>query len=274
MATQISTAFIKQFEAEVHMAYQRMGSKLKNTVRQSNNVVGNQVRFQKVGKGSASTKSRHGQVNTMEVAHTTVEATLSDFYAADYVDTLDELKTNIDERQVLATSAASALGRKIDDLIITVLDANGNGNNIAHGSAAFTLAKATSIWEDFGAADVPDDGQRYLVVSPAGWADLLALDQFSRAEYVGEADLPYAGGMTAKRWLGFTVFVHSGLSISSTTRECHAYHASALGLATGSDVRTEMNYVPEKVSNLVTSYFSAGAVEIDQTGMIKVQITE
>ena len=54
MATQISTAFIKQFEAEVHMAYQRMGSKLKNTVRQSNNVVGNQVRFQKVGKGSSS----------------------------------------------------------------------------------------------------------------------------------------------------------------------------------------------------------------------------
>ena len=38
MATSITTAFIKQFEAEVHMAYQRMGSKLKNTVRTLNNV--------------------------------------------------------------------------------------------------------------------------------------------------------------------------------------------------------------------------------------------
>ena len=28
MSTSISTAFIKQFESEVHMAYQRMGSKL------------------------------------------------------------------------------------------------------------------------------------------------------------------------------------------------------------------------------------------------------
>ena len=27
MATSITTAFIKQFESEVHMAYQRMGSK-------------------------------------------------------------------------------------------------------------------------------------------------------------------------------------------------------------------------------------------------------
>ena len=33
MATSITTAFIKQFESEVHMAYQRMGSKLRNTVR-------------------------------------------------------------------------------------------------------------------------------------------------------------------------------------------------------------------------------------------------
>ena len=47
MSTSISTAFIKQFESEVHMAYQRMGSKLRNTVRQVNNVKGSQARFQK-----------------------------------------------------------------------------------------------------------------------------------------------------------------------------------------------------------------------------------
>ena len=142
MATQISNAFIKQFESEVHMAYQRMGSKLKNTVRQTNNVQGNQARFQKVGTGVASTKSRHGEVPTMEITHSTVDVTLSDFYAADMVDKLDELKTNIDERQVLAQSAASALGRKVDQLIIDVLDAGSNSNNVAHGSAALTLAKA------------------------------------------------------------------------------------------------------------------------------------
>jgi len=274
MATQISTAFIKQFESEVHMAYQRMGSKLKNTVRQSNNVQGSQARFQKVGTGTASTKSRHGQVPTMEITHSTVDVTLSDFYAADMVDKLDELKTNIDERQVLAQSAAAALGRKVDQLIIDVLDAGSNSNNIVHGSAGLTLAKALTVYESFGEADVPDDGQRYFVVSPAGWADLLQIDQFSRMEYVGEGDLPYAGGMTAKRWLGFMWFTHSGLSVSSTTRDCHAYHASSVGLATGSDISTEMNYLPEKVSNLITSYFSAGAVMIDNNGAIECQITE
>ena len=42
----------------------------------------------------------------------------------------------------------------------------------------------------------------------------------------------------------------------------------------GSDVRTEVNYIPEKVSNLITSYMSMGAVEIDGEGMIQCIIQE
>ena len=94
MANTIDTAFIKQFESEVHMAYQRMGSKLRNTVRTVSNVAGSVVRFQKIGTGSASTKSRNGMVTPMDLAHTTVEATMSDFYAAEYIDKLDELKNS------------------------------------------------------------------------------------------------------------------------------------------------------------------------------------
>ena len=274
MSTSIDTAFIKQFEAEVHMAYQRMGSKLSNTVRQSKNIKGNQARFQKVGKGTAVTKSRHAEVPIMDLSHSTVDVTLSDFYASDMVDTLDELKTNIDERQVLAQSAAAALGRKTDQLIIDVLDAGTNSANIAHDSAGLTLAKNLTTYETFGEADVPDDGQRYFVVSSAGWADLLQIDQFSRAEYVGEGELPYSGGMTAKRWLGFLYFTHSGLTISSTTRDCHAYHKSAIGLATGADIRTEMHYIPQKVSHQTTSMMSMNAVAIDANGFMQIQITE
>ena len=79
MSTSISTAFIKQFEAEVHMAYQRMGSKLRNTIRQVNNVKGSQARFQKVGTGSAVSKSRHAQIPTMDITHSTVDVNLEEF---------------------------------------------------------------------------------------------------------------------------------------------------------------------------------------------------
>ncbi len=136
MANTIDTAFIKQFESEVHMAYQRMGSKLRNTVRTVSNVRGNTVRFQKIGTGSASTKSRNGMVTPMELEHTNVEATMADYYAAEYIDKLDELKTNIDERQAVAKSAAAALGRKTDELLITAMDAGANSTQIADTSGA------------------------------------------------------------------------------------------------------------------------------------------
>lgn len=272
MATSITNAFITQFEAEVHMAYQRMGSKLKNLTRTVNGVNGNTVKFQKVAKGSANTKARHAEVVAMDLAHSNVSATLTDYYAADYVDKLDELKVNIDERQVVANSAAYALGRKTDSVITSVMEnATQLANNSAGASTGMNLQKAQAMMELFNTNDVPDDQQRYWVVGPKQWSDLINLDQFSRVEYVGESELPYAGGMTAKRWLGFLWFVHSGLETSgSTDRHTVAFHKSAIGMGIGSDVKTEVNYIPEKVSHLITSMLSIGGVLIDSDG-IRVQ---
>ena len=58
MSTTTDQAFVKQFEWEVHAAYQRQGSKLRATVRVKNGVVGSSTVFQRVGKGAANTKSR------------------------------------------------------------------------------------------------------------------------------------------------------------------------------------------------------------------------
>jgi hypothetical protein len=264
MASSITNAFITQFEAEVHMAYQRMGSKLKNLVRTVNGVNGSTVKFQKVAKGSANTKARHAEVVAMDLAHTAVSATLTDYYAADYVDKLDELKVNIDERQVVAQSAAYALGRKTDAVLIAVLDAATSiAANVSSSATGMTLIKAKNMMEVFNGNDVPDDNQRYWVVGPKQWSDLLSVDQFSRVEYVGPQDLPFPSGFTAKRWMGFLFFVHSGLSTSGSDRLNLAFHKSAIGLGIGSDVRTEVNYIPEKVSHLITSMLSLGSVEID-----------
>jgi len=269
MTATIDQAFVKQFEAEVHMAYQRMGSKLKPMVRNVNGVKGNTVQFQKVAKGSASTKARHAEVVAMNSVHSNVTATLSDFYAADYVDKLDELKVNIDERNIVAQNAAYALGRKTDSIITDTFDAGATAlaNNSAGTTTGMNLDKAQNVFEIFGNNDVPDDGQRYWVVGPKQWSDLLDIDQFSRAEYIGEADLPYKGGMTAKRWLSFMWMGFSGLSTTGSDRNTIAFHKSSLGMGVGSDVRTEVNYIPEKVAHLTTSYMSMGAVLIDGDGV-------
>jgi len=263
MANTIDTAFIKQFESEVHLAYQRMGSKLMNTVRQVNNVNGSVVRFQKIGTGTASTKSRNGMVTPMELAHTTVEATLSDFYAAEYIDKLDELKTNIDERQAIATSAAAALGRKTDEILYTAMDAGANSTQVNATNAAVEKADLLTLFETFGTANIPEDGGRYIAMHPKGYADLFLINEFASSDFVGEQNLPFAGGMTMKEFLGFKIFSTAAITAGKNM----AYHTTAVGLGVGANVTTELNYVPEKVSHLATSMMSMGASVIDDNGV-------
>lgn len=266
MANTIDQAFIKQFESEVHLAYQRMGSKLMNTVRQVNNVNGNVVRFQKIGTGSASTKSRNGMVTPMELAHTNVEVTLNDFYAAEYIDKLDELKTNIDERQAIATSAAAALGRKTDEIIYTAMDAGANSTQIHDTNSAIGKADLLTLFETFGTANIPEDGQRYLAMHPKGYADLFNITEFASSDFVGEQNLPFAGGMTMKEFLGFKIFSTAAITAGKNM----AYHTTSIGLGVGANVTTELNYVPEKVSHLATSMMSMGSVVIDDNGIYEV----
>ena len=266
MANTIDTAFIKQFESEVHIAYQRMGSKLRGTVRTAGNVAGNVVRFQKIGTGSASTKSRNGNITPMELTHTTVEATMTDHYAAEFIDKLDELKTNIDERQAVATSAAAALGRKTDELLYTAMDSGANSTQIHDTSSALEKADLLSLFETFGSANIPEDGNRYLAMHPKGYADLFLINEFASSDFVGEQNLPFAGGMTMKEFLGFKIFSTSAITAGKNM----AYHTSAVGLGVNADVSTEVNYVPEKASHLATSMMSMGAVVIDDNGVYEV----
>ncbi|MAT13225.1 MAG: hypothetical protein CMM02_19885 [Rhodopirellula sp.] len=248
------------------MAYQRMGSKLRNTVRMVANVQGSTVRFQKIGTGTASTKARNGMVSPMELTHTNVEATMADYYAAEYIDKLDELKTNIDERQAVAKSAAAALGRKTDEILVTAMDAGANSTQINDTSGALVKADLLALFETMGSADIPEDGGRFLAMHPKGYADLFNITEFASSDFVGDQNLPFAGGMSMKEFLGFKIFSTSAITAGKNI----AYHTSSVGLGVGADVSTELNYIPEKVAHLATSMMSMGSVVIDDNGIYEV----
>lgn len=271
MSDSITQAFTKQFEREVHEAYQRMGSKLRNAVRSKNNVQGASTVFQKVGKGTASTKARAGTVPVMNIDHTPVEVVLYDFYAGDWVDRLDELKTNIDERQVIANAGAYALGRKTDELIIAELDRSTNyaGSN----SDGLTKAKVLEAFEMLGGADVPDDGQRYAVVGWKQWSQLLGIEEFANTQYVGPDELPWRGTQ-AKRWLGSLWMPHSGLNAPGGVRLCHWFHKTAVAHASGADVKTDITWHGDRAAHFVNNMMSQGAGLIDTAGVVTLRCLE
>jgi hypothetical protein len=241
MSTTVEQSFVKNFQAEVHEAYQRIGSKLRNTVRSKNEVIGSSTTFQKVGKGAASTKARHGKVPVMNIDHTPIECLLADYYAGDWVDKLDEIKTNVDERMVVANAGAYALGHKTDELIINELDqlgASQEAKDVGTGltdSDGLTKEKVLLAFEMLGAGDVPDDGQRFAIIGWKQWSDLLGIQEFANADYIGDGELPWRGTQ-AKRWLGALWMPHSGLTTTGSLRYCYWYHKTAVGHASGSDV--------------------------------------
>ncbi len=274
MTITIDNAFIKQFESEVHMAYQRQGSKLRNTVRTINDVNGSSAVFQKVGTGTASTKSTHGMVPVMNLLHSNIDVTLEDYYAGDWIDRLDELKLNIDERQIIAGAGAHALGRKTDEMIVNSLAA-ATTNDIVDANVGMTKSKILEAFETFGENDVPDDGGRFCVVGWKQWSELLALDEFVNADYVGPDALPFAGITQAKTWLGTTFIPHSGLPVDGNDiRSCFWYHKTAVGHAVASEIQTDVTWHGDRASFFVNNMMSQGAGLIDEAGVITINCDE
>jgi hypothetical protein len=271
MSESISQVFVKQFEAEVHLAYQQMGTKLRNTIRSKSGVVGASTTFQKVGRGTASTKSRHGIVPVMNLNHEPVECILQDYYAGDWVDALDELKINIDERRVVASAGAYALGRKTDELIIASM--NTAENEIGDGTTALTKDLILSAVEALNSKDVPDDGRRFCVVGVHQWNDLLNMEEFISAKYVGK-ETPMLGGFELRKWLGINWIMHNGLPVAEDARGCFMYHSSAIGHACGQEVKSDIFWNGERAAHFVSNSMSQGSVLIDNDGIVKINCAE
>lgn len=266
MTGEVENSFVSEYDAAVHQAYQRQGSYLRGACRTKPMVIGNKLVWQKTGKGVASSKGRHALVPLMNVSHDPVEVTLTDHFAADYVDRFDLLKTNIDEMQVQANAGAWALGRKSDDLIIAAMTKG--SADIVHGSAGLTLAKALNIVQTLMDADVPFDGQVYAIVPPRGWTDLLQLKEFASADYVEKKPFTDGPGYKWKDWLGINWMWHTGCVKTSSTWACFAWHKTAVGHAIGEDVQTVVSYENPRSSYLVNSHMSQDAKTIDATGVV------
>ncbi len=284
MSTSIDTAFITSYDAKVHEVFQRRGANLKDAVRMKTDVVGSTAVFQKVGKGVATTKARHGTITPMNQTHTAPSCTLADFYAGDWVDKLDESKINIGERDVIASGGAMALGRKVDDQITTVLDTTSQTvAALTVTSKAAILATALEFAEDAWANDVPNEGEVYAVVTPRYWSQLMLLDQFQRSEYVradGQAFVtgPAMGGRW-KDWMGIKWKMQTGLPGAGTaTAKCFLWHKMAIGYAVAAAAgniagngatAADITWHGDRAAHFVNHMMSGQACMIDDTGVIE-----
>jgi hypothetical protein len=202
----------------------------------------------------------------MNPLHEVVTATLVDKYAPEYIDSLDMLKENISERESMQTTAVMALQRYADNQIIDIIDAC-TSTSAGPATTGLTMGKvALALYTRLFGQDIPDDGQTTGVISWSAYGEMLQLQQYSGQEYV--SDRPMMRGSGSVTWLNTRWIPHSGLTDAGTYTMGAVYHKSAIGHAIGQEIKTEINWIPEKVAWLVNAYLSMGAVEIDSAGIV------
>jgi len=279
MAQLISNAFVTLFDAEVKQAYQASRA-LAGLVRERNGVEGSTVKFPKIGKGSATIRVPQTDVSPLNVSYSQVTATMADWNAAEYSDIFHQAKVNFDERRELVSVVSSAIGRRMDQILLDALAASSTSltvaNSVGGATTNLNVAKLRRAKKLLDQNNVPMEG-RCMVISASGLEGLLGETQTTSADFNSVRAL-VSGDIDT--FLGFKFVTigdrsEGGLPIDgSLDRTCYAFHRDAVGMGIGMNQRTEINYVPEKTSFLVNSMFSAGAVAIDDEGIVKITCRE
>jgi hypothetical protein len=280
MSVSISNAFVTLFDAEVKQAYQA-DAVLRNTVRLRTGVTASTHKFPKIGSGVAQVRVPQTDVTPLNVTYSQATVTLEDWIAAEYSDIFNQAKVNFDERSELVQVVSKAIGRRADQLVLNALTNSSTSltvsNDIGGTDSNLNVAKLREAQRLMNAGNVPME-DRYLVIHASNLSNLLSETAVTSSDFntvkalvQGELDT----------FLGFKFITLGDRSEGGLTgggsgadRTVYAYHKNAVGMAEGMGVRSEINYIPEKTSWLVSSMFSAGAVAIDAGGIVAISCRE
>ncbi len=289
MSTTIDNAFIRQYERDVHEVFQARGSILKPGTRFKPNINGTSTDFQKIGKGTATTKARHGTITPMNQTHTAIQCSLVDFYAGDWVDRLDEAKINIDERGAIASGGAMAIGRKVDNQIFTTLDSTSQtAVSITVTSYAAVRNGLMQMVGDLIRLDSYEPGELYGVLSPVGWERAMAVAEFASADFVNAEGMEFGKsqavqGQRFKDWMGVKWTTHSANpGVGTATSKIFVWNKKAVGYAAGkfpanlagtmsgeNSIGADITWHGDRAAHFVNHAMSGGSCMIDDTGVIE-----
>jgi len=278
MAINVSTAFVDLFDSEVKQAYQAE-SLLRGTMRTRSGVAGNTVKFPTIGKGVATLRVPQTDVTPLNVTYGQVTATMEDYIAAEYSDIFQQSHINFDERSELVQVVSKSIARRMDQIMIDALNAASGTSTVATtvgpgGNTDMNIEKLRATAKALNEKNVPSEG-RYLLMHATQLDSLLGEQEITSQDFAAVKALVQGEINT---FMGFNILTmgdrDEGGIPKPSTRTCFAWHKDSMGYAESMAQKTEVNYVPEKTSFLVSSMFSAGSVSIDGEGIVKISCTE
>jgi len=283
MSSQITTAFVEQYSANIQMLSQQMGSLLRDKVRVES-VVGKNAFFDQVGKVTAQLKtSRHSDTPQIDTPHSRRRVSLGDYEFADLIDQQDKVRLLIDPTSSYAQAAAMAMGRAMDDVIITAAlgtaftGETGTGTEsvqtgVVKGTTGLTVAKLISAKDLLDKADVDPSIPRHIMCGPEQLGNLLGDSEVTSSDFntvkalvQGELDT----------YLGFKFTVTNRLPKTGNDRTCIAYAEDGLLLGIGKDISARIDERADK-SYATQVYYcqSIGATRMESAKVVPIVAVE
>ena len=283
MSSQITTAFVEQYSANIQMLSQQMGSLLRDKVRVES-VVGKNAFFDQVGSVTAVLKtSRHSDTPQIDTPHSRRRVSLGDYEFADLIDQQDKVRLLIDPTSSYAQAAAMAMGRAMDDVIITAAlgtaftGETGTGTEsvqtgVVKGTTGLTVAKLISAKDLLDKADVDPSIPRHVMCGPEQLGNLLGDSEVTSSDFntvkalvQGELDT----------YLGFKFTVTNRLPKTGNDRTCIAYAEDGLLLGIGKDISARIDERADK-SYATQVYYcqSIGATRMESAKVVPIVAIE
>jgi len=286
MSTQITTAFVEQYSANVQMLSQQSGSLLRDKVRVES-VVGKNAFFDQIGSVTATVRSsRHSDTPQADTPHSRRRVSLVDYEFADLIDDLDKVRMLADPTSSYAQAAAYAMGRAMDDAIIaaatgTAYTGVAGGTSTAlpagqkileAGTAGLTVAKLRQAKKILDLGDVDPSIARYIIVGPKQIDDLLGTTEVTSSDFNTVKALAMGD---INSFLGFNFIVSNRLNLASSKRDCIAFAQDGLLLAVGKDTTARIDERSDK-GYATQVYYSAafGSTRMEEAKVVQIQAYE
>lgn len=285
MSSQITTGFVQQYSANVQMLSQQMGSRLRDAVR-IENVVGKNAFIDQIGKATAQLRtSRHGDTPQLDTPHARRRLSLASYEYADLIDDQDKVRMLIDPTSFYAQAAAAAMGRAMDDVIITAalgtsstgetgsgtadLDSTANMVGSASSNDGLTIAKLLEAKRKLDLNDVDPSIPRYIAVGPKQIEDLLGTTQVTSSDFNTVKALAQGDINT---FLGFEFIMTNRLSVDSNDiRSCFAWAEDGITLGIGKDVSARIDERNDKgYATQVYYSMDIGATRMEEAKVVKI----
>ena len=286
MSTEITKAFVEQYSSNIQMLSQQKGSLLRDKVRLES-VTGKNAFFDQIGSVTATVRStRHSDTPQADTPHSRRRVSLVDYEFADLVDDLDKVRMLVDPTSSYAQAAAYAMGRAMDDAIITAATGSADtgvagGTSVAlpagqiiaeAGTTGMTIAKLREAKEIIDLADVDPSLPRHIIVSPKQISDLLGTTEVTSSDFNSVKALAQGD---VNSFLGFNFVVSNRLAVASSIRDCIAFVGDGIALAVGKDSTARIDERADK-GYATQVYYSAafGATRMEEEKVVKIQAYE